>query len=130
MDEDLLSSLTVLVTVVLTPLLSMAGKYLVTLLKVKAENEISVKHINKAMKIVKSSVNTIMQTYVDQLKKSNSFSLEEQKKALEKAIVLVNMQLNKDTREYIIKNYSDLNLWITTQIEGYINNLKKKKISH
>lgn len=63
---------------------------------------------------------------MDTLKKNGTFDLESQKIALTKAKDEALAQMTDDIKEYITKNYGDLEAWLTTQIEATINILKNK----
>ncbi|MCH3977135.1 MAG: hypothetical protein LKE36_06030 [Bacilli bacterium] len=91
------------------------------------------KHLEKKNKlemsgivsIVKRAVRSVLQTYVDSLKKEGKFDKEAQARALELARTRILAELNVEAREFITANYGDLNAFITNQIEATINLLKK-----
>ena len=61
---------------------------------------------------------------VDSFKKSGNFGKEVQIVALNKAKELTLAQLIEEVKEYIIKNYGNINNWLITQIEVTINLIK------
>ena len=66
----------------------------------------------------------MFQTYVEALKKEGSFNKDAQLIALNKTKDIVPAQLSDDIKNYINKNFGDINTWINTQIEASINTLK------
>lgn len=74
--------------------------------------------------IVLDAVKCVFQTYVETLKKEESFDKDAQLIALNKAKDIVLAQLSEDIKEYISKNFGDVDTWINTQIEASINTLK------
>lgn len=76
MNEILLNILSVVVTVVVLPLISIAGGKLVKLINSKIKNSEEAKLLSKATEIVTSAVKSVFQTYVESLKKSGTFNEE------------------------------------------------------
>ncbi len=74
--------------------------------------------------IVLDAVKCVFQTYVEALKNEGSFNKDAQLIALNKAKDIVLAQLSDDIKEYISKNFGDVDIWINTQIEASINTLK------
>lgn len=70
------------------------------------------------------AVKCVFQTYVEALKKEGSFNKDAQLIALNKTKDIVPAQLSDDIKNYINKNFGDINTWINTQIEASINTLK------
>ena len=66
-----------------------------------------------------------VKAYLDEaLKKEGSFNKDAQLIALNKAKDIVLAQLSEDIKDYINKNFGDVDTWINTQIEASINTLK------
>lgn len=126
MNEILMNIISVLVTAVILPLISFAGARLIAWLNAKVKDENSKIQLTVATTIVTNAVRSVFQTYVDTLKKTGTFDLESQKIALTKAKDEALAQMTDDIKEYITKNYGDLETWLTTQIEATINILKNK----
>ncbi len=126
MNEILMNIISVLVTAVILPLISFAGARLIAWLNAKVKDENSKIQLTVATTIVTNAVRSVFQTYVDTLKKNGTFDLESQKIALTKAKDEALAQMTDDIKEYITKNYGDLETWLTTQIEATINILKNK----
>lgn len=126
MNEILMNIISVLVTAVILPLISFAGARLIAWLNAKVKDENSKIQLTVGTTIVTNAVRSVFQTYVDTLKKNGTFDLESQKIALTKAKDEALAQMTDDIKEYITKNYGDLETWLTTQIEATINILKNK----
>ena len=127
MNEMLINIISVLVTAVVIPVISLLSAKLVSWLSTKIKNEKANKMIKTATEIVVSAVKTVFQTYVDALKKEGKFDKESQILALTKAKDIALSQMTEDVKEFIQTNYGELDLWLTTQIEATINTLKMKK---
>lgn len=69
---------------------------------------------------------TAFQTYVDSLKESGTFNAQAQSTALLKAKEIALSQMTAEVKECIIKNYGDIENWLTTQIEATIKLIKNK----
>lgn len=124
MNEILLNVLSCVVTVVIIPLITLLGSKLIKWISSKVDNEKTSKYITEATTIVLDAVKCVFQTYVEALKKAGNFGKEAQLAALTKAKDIVLAQLSGDIKEYINKNFGDVDIWINTQIEASINTLK------
>ena len=124
MVKVLLIILSVVVTAVILPLISYAGTRITTYLNSKIKNEKARDILAQATEVVTNAVRAVFQTYVDSLKKSDNFGKEAQIDALNKAKELTLTQLSDDVKDYINKNFGDINTWLTTQIEATINLIK------
>lgn len=126
MNEIILNIISVVVTAVILPLISYAGARLVAWLNAKIKDENAKQQLTVATDIVMNAVRSVFQTYVETLKKNGTFDKESQKVALIKAKDDALAQMSDEIKDYITKNYGDLETWITTQIESTINILKNK----
>lgn len=124
MNEIILNIISVVVTAVILPLISYAGARLITWLNTKIKDENAKQQLTVATDIVTNAVRSVFQTYVEALKKNGTFDKESQKAALIKAKNDALAQMTDGIKEYITKNYGDLETWIITQIESTINILK------
>jgi len=124
MNDILLNVLSVVVTVVVIPLISLLGTKLIQLIGTKIKDEKASNFLSKATSIVLDAVKSVFQTYVESLKNSGKFDETAQKTALEKARTIIKAQFNDELITYIKSNYGDLDEWITNQIEASINSLK------
>ena len=86
----------------------------------KVDNE----QLKKAADIIATAVNSVQQTYVDDLKKNGDFTLEAQKKALEKAKNQALNLMNDKVTSAIQNNYGDIEKFVITTIEGIIGKQK------
>lgn len=124
MNDIIFNIISVVVTAVILPLISYAGTRLITWLNAKIKDENAKQQLTVATDIVTSAVRSVFQTYVEALKKNGTFDKESQKVALIKAKDESLSQMSDDIKDYITKNYGDLQTWLTTQIEATINILK------
>ena len=124
MNDILLNVLSVLLTAVILPLISIAGTQLIKFINSKIKNNELAKQLTTATSIVTNAVRVVFQTYVDALKKSGSFDKEAQVEALTRAKNIALSQITEDTKSYIEDNYGDFNNWLTIQIESTIDSLK------
>lgn len=124
MNEIILNIISVVVTAIILPLISYAGARLITWLNTKIKDENAKQQLTVATDIVTNAVRSVFQTYVESLKKNGTFDKESQKAALIKAKNDALAQMTDEIKEYITKNYGDLETWIITQIESTINILK------
>ena len=124
MNELLLNILSVVVTAVIIPLISLLGTKLYQLINSKIKDQKGATLIKKATDIVLNAVRSVFQTYVESLKKSGGFDSAAQAKAFNMAKTIIVSQLTKDVKAYLAENYGDLEEWISTQIEASINILK------
>ena len=124
MNQILLNVLATVVTCIILPLISFLGVKLTQWLNNKIKDEKGQAIIGQAVDIVLNAVGSVFQTYVESLKNSGSFTSEAQKIAFNLAKNLVLKQLSEDTKNYISKNYGDLEEWIRNKIEASIYKLK------
>ena len=124
MNDILLNVLSVLLTAVILPLISIAGTQLIKFINSKIKNNELSKQLTTATTIVTNAVRVVFQTYVDALKKNGSFDKEAQVEALTRAKNIALSQITEDTKSYIEENYGDFNNWLTIQIEVTIDLLK------
>ena len=121
--------LSVVVTAIILPLISMIGGKLINWLSTKIKNEKAGNLIGTTTEIVINAVKSVFQTYVDSLKKEGEFGKESQLVALNKAKEVAISQMTEEVKEFIRENYGDLDAWLNTQIEATIDTLKKQIIA-
>ena len=124
MNEILLNVLSCVVTAVVIPFITLLGSKLIKWISSKIDNEKTEKYVTEATEIILNAVKCVFQTYVEALKKEGSFDKDAQLIALNKAKDIVLAQLSDDIKDYINKNFGDVDTWINTQIEASINTLK------
>lgn len=126
MNEILINIISVVVTSIVLPLLSIAGAKLVQLINSKINNNKAANFLSTATTIIINAVRSVFQTYVEALKKEDKFDGASQKLALLKARDIALNQMTDDVKNYITSTYGDLDTWINTNIEATINILKNK----
>lgn len=126
MNEILLNVLSVVVSAIILPLISLIGAKLVAWLSSKTKNEKATNTIKVANDIVLNAVKCVLQTYVDSLKKEGKFDEASQFLALSKAKEKALEQMSEETKAFIEKNYGNLDSWLTTNIESAISTIKNK----
>lgn len=126
MNEIIINAISVIVTVVVIPIITLLGTKIVSWINAKINNEKSAEALTAATNAVVSAVKTVLQTYVDALKKEGKFDEASQSKAFNQARTLALSQINVETQMCIEKIYGSLDTWLTTQIEATINTLKNK----
>lgn len=124
MNEILLNVLSVVVSAVVLPLISLIGAKLVSFINTKINNDKASKMMEEATNIVTNAVRSVFQTYVESLKKQGTFDKESQVYALEKAKSTALNQMSDEIKSYIKSNYGNINTWLLTQIEATISKLK------
>lgn len=126
MNEIIINIISVVVTVIVIPLITLIGTKLVTWINSKINNEKATSILTTATNVVISAVRSVLQTYVDTLKKEGKFDDASKKLALLKAKDIALSQIGTGVQMYIEKTYGDLDVWLTTQIEATINALKNR----
>ena len=124
MNEMLFNIISVVVSAIVLPLISIGGTQLIKLINSKIKNQEASKLLSDATSIVLNAVRTVTQTYVDTLKANGSFNKDAQLVALNKAKDIALSQMSSDVKDFINANFGDVQLWITNQIEASINLLK------
>lgn len=124
MNEILLNILSVLITAVVIPLISIGGTQLIKYINSKIKNNELAKQLTTATDIVTNAVRVVFQTYVGTLKKNGTFDKKAQLEALNKAKDIAHSQMTDYTKKYIEENYGDFENWLTIQIEATIDLLK------
>ena len=120
MNEIILNLITVIVTAVIIPLITLLGKKLIEWVNLKIDNELGKKYIENAVNVVTSVVKEISQTYVQELKKQNAFGKEAQAEALNAAKQQAEFLIRQEAKEYIKNAYGDFSTWLEIQIEAAV----------
>lgn len=124
MNEILLNIISAVATFVITPLIAYLGIKLSNYLKTKTNNEKLQKYIDSATTAVTIAVSSIMQTYVDTLKKNGNFTEEAQKEAFENAKNKALTLITQDAKNAIATNYGDFDEWLNDLIETKVKEIK------
>lgn len=89
-------------------------------LGVKVENATFAKYADQIAKAVSTAVIYVAQTYVDELKKSGTFTEENQKIAMQKALEVAKKQLTQEALEFIEITYGDITEYLTSKLEAEV----------
>ena len=89
-------------------------------LGVKVENATFAKYADQIAKAVSTAVIYVAQTYVDELKKSGTFTEENQKIAMQKALEVAKKQLAQEALEFIEITYGDITEYLTSKLEAEV----------
>lgn len=126
--QNFLSALLQAVLIAAVPVLSaFAAKGFVALanyLGVKMENATLAKYAQEISQAVSTAVTYVSQTYVDELKKSGTFTEENQKTAIEKAMEVAKQQLTQQALDFISSAYGDISQYLTSLLEAEVRNQK------
>lgn len=125
MNEIITSIISIVVTTVVLPLITLGGTKLIQYLNSKIKDENAKRILTSIAASVERAVRVVFQTYVESLKKSGTFDKDAQKTALVIAKQEVMRELDIEAKEFIVNNYGDLNAYITNQIEATISLLKQ-----
>ena len=126
MNEIIINIISVVVTSIVLPLISIAGAKLIQFINSKIKNNKAADLLTTATTIVINAVRSVFQNYVEALKKEGSFNKDAQIIALNKAKDIALTQMTDEVKEYLVKTYGNLDSWLDTNIEATINILKNK----
>lgn len=125
----------VLLQAVIIAAVPVVTTYLCNFLKQKSNqtaattnNDLAASYIREAADAVTTAVTFTSQTYVDSLKNSGTFTVENQKEAFNKAMNKAVEILSAEAKEYLAKAYGDLTNYLTTKIEAEVRNQKSATI--
>ena len=126
MNEIIINIISIVVTSIVLPLISIAGAKLIQFINSKIKNNKAADLLTTATTIVINAVRSVFQTYVEALKKEGSFNKDAQINALNKAKDIALTQMTDEVKEYLVSTYGSLDSWLDTNIEATINILKNK----
>ncbi len=124
MNEIILNIISVIVTSVVIPLLTYLGVKLNAYLKTKIESEKLHNHLDNAIDAVTIAVSTVMQTYVESLKKNGNFTQEAQIEAFKQAKETALKLITDEVKNAISANFGDFNTWLEALIETKVKEIK------
>ena len=131
MSPELLNTI---MTAVVLPLLVAVSGYVIAYLRKKAaevsgniEDKTIRTYVQEANDIVIQAVDTLFQTYVNELKSKGEFDKQAQLEAFEKAKDISLALMSTDAKEVLIQLYGDIDLWIKTKIEQAVKRDKDLK---
>lgn len=122
---DIKSILISIGTAVVFALISWGLTLLTTWLRTKIKNKKIAELLSSILNIVTNAVKVVYQTYVENIKGTNEWTVDAQKKALQMALEKAKKQLSKDTIKFIEDTYGNLDDYLTNLIEATLYNLKK-----
>ena len=126
MNEIIINIISVVVTSIVLPLISIAGAKLIQFINSKIKNNKAADLLTTATTIVINAVRSVFQTYVEALKKEGSFNKDAQIIALNKAKDIALTQMTDEVKDYLVTTYGSLDSWLDTNIEATINILKNR----
>lgn len=88
--------------------------------KAKTENATAQALIESALNAVMTAVSYTNQTYVDVLKRSGTFTVENQREAFQKAYDTAVQIMTQEAADYIDQVYGSISDWLTAQIEAQV----------
>lgn len=124
--KDILFEMLTGIIIAIIPLLT---TYFVAWVRNKTANlksDLAEKYINEVAIAVADAVTATSQTYVDDLRKSGTFTLEAQKQAAQKALDACIASLSPKCIEFLNKAYDDVEQFIANKIEAEVRNQKIK----
>ena len=89
--------------------------------KQNMNNEEAKKLLDEAVSAVTTAVISTNQTYVETLKKSGQFTVENQKEAFQRSYDTAVATMTQEAKDFIEKAYGSLADWLATQIEAQVN---------
>ena len=117
-----------IIEVAVIPLLGVLTAYIVKLVNAKIEaisaekdNELEKKYLNMLNDTITNCVIATTQTYVDNLKKNNAFTLEAQQEAFRLTYEAVTNIISEDAVIYLTEVVGDLQLYIRQKIEAEVS---------
>lgn len=122
---DIKSILISIGTAVVFALVSWGLTLLTTWLRTKIKNKKIAELLSSILNIVTNAVKVVYQTYVENIKGTDEWTVDAQKKALQMALEKAKKQLSKDTIKFIEDTYGNLDDYLTNLIEATLYNLKK-----
>ena len=126
MNEIIINIISVVVTSIVLPLISIAGAKLIQFINSKIKNNKAADLLTTATTIVINAVRSVFQTYVEALKKEGSFNKDAQIIALNKAKDIALTQMTDEVKDYLVTTYGSLDTWLDTNIEATNNILKNR----
>lgn len=93
-------------------------------LSAQTDNELAKKYLKEAADAIEEAVAFTNQTYVDTLKKSGTFTKENQEEARQKSLDKVVALLTAEARKFLEEAYGDLNSYLLNRIEPEVRRQK------
>jgi hypothetical protein len=109
------------------PIISIAAIYICYLISVKIDeikkknnNALADKYLDMLNDTIVNAVLATTQTYVESLKKDNTFTADAQKEAFKKTYDAVMKILTEDAKKCLTESVGDLETYITNKIEAEV----------
>ena len=128
MNEMILTMLQSVLILAVALLTVYAVKWIATKtnqVKAITDNYKAKEYIDEASKAITDAISATAQTYTDELKKSGTFSKDNQKIALGKAVDSAKAQMTKGAEGFLQTAYADVNKYLEEKIEAEIKELSK-----
>ena len=93
--------------------------------KTKIENDTISTTLDNVVIMVLDVVESVNQTFVDELKKKGEFTKESAEEAFNKSKEIALTMLSNDAADIISKVYGDIDVYLDTLIEATVKQLKK-----
>ena len=90
------------------------------LFKAKTDNEQIQRQLNNAEKAVENAVNYVSQTYVNELKRQESFGIDAQEIAFEKTKRLAVDMITAEAHSLLQGVYGEFDTWLKAKIESTV----------
>ena len=97
-----------------------------TWISTKIKNEKAQKLMAEIALLIEDAVKATYQEYVEALKKEGTFDKDAQHNALVIAKQKIQASLSDEAKEFLSKNYLNIDEWIDTTIHSVLYNLKNK----
>ena len=108
MNEIIINIISVVVTSIVLPLISIAGAKLIQFINSKIKNNKAADLLTTATTIVINAVRSVFQTYVEALKKEGSFNKDAQLIALNKAKDIALTQMTDEVKNYLVTTFGNV----------------------
>lgn len=128
MSKEVLNIIISCVSVVLTGLLGWCVTAFTAWINTKVKDKKVAGYLTSITTVVTTAVKEVYQTYVESLKKAETFDAEAQKAALNSALEKIKSELSVELCDYITTTFGDLDKYITSLIESTIYSLKNETI--
>lgn len=107
-----------------TGLLAWLTSFLTSWINSKIKDKNAAKILNSIVSLTTDAVQATYQSYVEALKGTDMWTAEAQETALNKALDTIKKQLTLESKEFITKNYGDIEVYLKTLIESILYQLK------
>ena len=124
MPQEILNIILSAIGIIITGLATFCVTRITAWLDAKISDKKAANYLSTITTIVGDCVNETYQTYVQAIKETGKFDEEAQKYALSSCLAKITNQLAPEVLDYIIKNFGDVTVYLTTLIESTIYKVK------